>query len=53
MSQIVTIKTITEEYRETLKELCKKATQVVGWYPLNTRSMSEKLGTMPSSVPLQ
>lgn len=32
MSQIVTKKTLTEEYLNGLKELCNKATQVVGWY---------------------
>lgn len=33
MSEIIETKTLTEEYLTELKELCKKATQVVGWYP--------------------
>ena len=32
MSQMIDVKTLSEEYLTKLKELCKKSTQVVGWY---------------------
>lgn len=32
MSQMITTKDLTEDYLTQLKDICKKATQVVGWY---------------------
>ena len=36
MSQMITLETVKdEEYIKTLKSLCQKSTQVVGWYSHN------------------